>query len=209
MFILGRSTPAEHVKLVEEQSVHGDLLQLDVPEGWNQLVLKSLAFLNWAASRRTFRFLGKADGDSFWNLTSILRGLESLGNPDDLSNISTIFGNLFHRLYAPGWGQYKIPGSFCCPKDIFPDYTSGGAYINYSILDVLSFYFFNDSTAIAKGAGYILTRAAVDRLVPIFECVPHYYIEDAWITGFLAGRICLFLTLIHYQSAVVRTSLNT
>lgn len=35
------------------------------------------------------------------------------------------------------------------------------------------------------GEGYILTRVALERLVPLFECLPHYQPEDTWITGFL------------------------
>ena len=30
-----------------------------------------------------------------------------------------------------------------------------------------------------------MTRAALDRLVPLFQCLPHFEIEDTWITGFL------------------------
>lgn len=35
------------------------------------------------------------------------------------------------------------------------------------------------------GDGYILTRAALKRLVPLFKCLPHFEPEDTWITGFL------------------------
>ena len=59
-----------------------------------------------------------------------------------------------------------------------------------------------------------MTRAAVDRLVPLFECVPHFYIEDAWISGYLADfrnvrRRSLpghYITLADRDFASVRSS---
>ena len=41
------------------------------------------------------------------------------------------------------------------------------------------------SLFISTGEGYILTRAALDRLIPLFQCLPHFEAEDTWITGFL------------------------
>lgn len=132
VFILGVSknqNDRNYVKILEEQKVHNDLLQLNVQDSRKHLVLKSLGFFDWADSRGNFSFVAKADVDSFLNISSILQGLHSIGNPDELSNIPTIYGSLVKGVYSRGWGHWKMPATFCCKKDIFPDYHSGGAMI--------------------------------------------------------------------------------
>ena len=39
------------------------------------------------------------------------------------------------------------------------------------------------------GEGYVLTRAALERLVPLFKCLPHFQPEDTWITGYLSDYL--------------------
>lgn len=129
IFILGLSNDTNNSKLLQEQKVYGDLLQLNVQENWKRLVLKSLGFLDWAASHVNSSFVAKADVDSFLNISSILLGLESIGDPDKLSNIPTIYGSLVKEVVSWGWGHWRIPATVCCKKDMFPDYHSGGALI--------------------------------------------------------------------------------
>ena len=128
---MGRSNKStqNNEKLLEEQKLHNDLLQLNVMESWERLVLKSLGFLEWAASHYNSSFIAKADVDSFWNISSIIQGLESLGNPDELANTQTVYGSLVKEVLSWGWGHWRMPDTFCCKKDIFPDYHSGGALI--------------------------------------------------------------------------------
>ena len=43
--------------------------------------------------------------------------------------------------------------------------------------------------SLSVGEGYVLTRAALERLVPIFKCLPHFQPEDTWITGYLCDYL--------------------
>ena len=110
IFILGLSNDTNNSKLLQEQKVYGDLLQLNVQENWKRLVLKSLGFLDWAASHVNSSFVAKADVDSFLNISSILLGLESIGDPDKLSNIPTIYGSLVKGSRFVGMGTLENTG---------------------------------------------------------------------------------------------------
>lgn len=144
VFILGLLNDSNKLqrenKLLREQNVHGDLLQINVMESWNLLVLKSLRFLEWAAFRVNSSFIFKADVDSFLNISSILQGLESIGNPDELSSISASYGSLVKEVLSYGWGYWRMPATICCKKDIFPDYHSGGALEVDKFVLVYSYY---------------------------------------------------------------------
>ena len=126
---MGLTNDNNNSKLLQEQNIYGDLLQFNVQENWKRLVLKSLGFLDWAASRVNSSFIAKADVDSYLNISSILFGLESLGDSNKLSNIPTIYGSLIKEVFSRGWGHWRIPATVCCKKDIFPYYHSGGALI--------------------------------------------------------------------------------
>lgn len=84
-------------------------LSLDVPEGWKNIVMKTIGFLDWTASGDRWQFIAKADMDSIWNFISILIGLRSLGNLEEISNIPSIFGfpisNLHTGIYVVGKAQ--------------------------------------------------------------------------------------------------------
>ena len=91
------------MKLIEEQTIHDDLLQINILESSHHMVIKSLGFLEWAVSNFNFSFIAKAEVDSFWNISSILQGLESIGNPEEFASIPSIYGTLVKNIYAPGW----------------------------------------------------------------------------------------------------------
>lgn len=156
-------------KLLQEQKVYGDLLQFNVQENWNRLVLKSLGFLDWAASHVNSLFIAKADVDSFLNISSILTGLESIGNPNKLSNIPTIYGSLVKEVVSLGWGHWRIPATFCCKKHIFPDYHSGGAmiYENKEYYTLVKLYRNYISVAIASA----MARMGIEFKVLIIHSV--------------------------------------
>ena len=123
---MGLTNDNNNSKLLQEQNLYGDLLQFNVQENWKRLVLKSLSFLDWAASHVNSPFIAKADVDSYLNISSILLGLESLGDSNKLSIIPTIYGSLMKEVFSRGWGHFRMPVTMCCKKDIFPAYHSGG-----------------------------------------------------------------------------------
>lgn len=128
-FVLGSCNNSLKSKLIEEQQRHGDLLQLDLPEGWSNIVLKTIGFFDWAASgNKKWQFIAKADVDSIWNLTSIFIGLRSLGDLEELSNIPSGFGFPVSNVDA-WWIKHKIPKSFCCSNHTYPNYLDGGTPI--------------------------------------------------------------------------------
>ena len=122
------------MKLLEEQTIHNDLLQINYLERSKNMVIKSLGFLQWAVSNGNFLFIAKTEVDSFWNISSVLQGLESIGKPDEFASIPTIYGTLVKDIFAPGWGFRRIPATFCCKKNMFPDYHSGGELVQVARL---------------------------------------------------------------------------
>lgn len=117
------------MELLEEQKIHDDLLQINILESSKHMVIKSLGFLEWAVSNGNFLFIAKAEVDSFLNISSVLQGLESIGKPDEFASIPTIYGTLVKDIFAPGWGFWHIPATFCCKNNMFPDYHSGGELV--------------------------------------------------------------------------------
>lgn len=55
----------------------GDLVQLEVPEGYGNLWRKLIAFCKWASLNRKFRYLMHADDDSFVRLDLIMELMNS------------------------------------------------------------------------------------------------------------------------------------
>jgi len=79
-FVIGR-VPDESLdaKIKAEATKYGDILRLEVDEGYFQLTQKTGEFMKWAFANVNFDWLFKCDDDSFVRLDKLLEDLEKRG----------------------------------------------------------------------------------------------------------------------------------
>jgi len=150
-------------RMIEEESARwGDLLQIQAPESYSLLAIKSLAFLSWTQRiLPQVPYLVKTDDDVVYSLENLHKTIAShpnltkdptiacnyfLGFPVDHTNISA-------KHFVP-WMEY--------PKPAFPDYCSG--------------------------VFYIMSGKTRNKLLDTFETTNKHFVrlDDIFITGILA-----------------------
>lgn len=123
-----------------ESKNFGDIVQLDVPEGYENLWRKVIAFCNWAITNRKFRYLMHADDDSFVRLDLIMELVNSwpserfywgyiwnlnLGSPQ-----TSPIRNPKNKSHMPH-GQYQ--------QDYYPPFASGCCFVlSYDLIEALT-----------------------------------------------------------------------
>lgn len=127
-FVVGTAglAPEELHALELEQSRHRDLLLLpDLRDSYENLTLKILAMYVWLDQRLDFRFVLKADDDTFVRLDVIA---EELRAKDSAGNLRRFYWGFFsgHSRVKSG-GRWKESAWLLC--DFYLPYALGGGYI--------------------------------------------------------------------------------
>lgn len=78
-FILGKSKNKTLNNLIlEENSVHGDIIQEDFVDTYNNLTIKSMMMLKWVITKcRQATFIMKTDDDVYVNIPVLMRALKT------------------------------------------------------------------------------------------------------------------------------------
>lgn len=192
VFVIAQTEPYFQHKLKDESESFEDILQFPVPEQYLKIVAKSISLFDWSVQSCPQAVLtAKFDTDTFSNVDSIIRGLNSIITrvevrkfypnielPVNISEYFTILATLpamfgLRRNSCPhDPDALSVPPSRCCGKKMYPDYLSGGF-------------------------GYILTRAAAVEIKKVYNCCRQYYLEDLWVTGFLPDYSPIPIPRIH------------
>ncbi|GMH32888.1 hypothetical protein BSKO_00722 [Bryopsis sp. KO-2023] len=148
-------------ELVAEAEEEGDLVLLDVAEGYDKLWRKVLGFLGWALANSTFQYFMHADDDSFLRLDLIMGLLE--GWPKE-------------RFY---WG---------CFWNLTPEGLQTAPIRNPSNKSYMPMeqYPLDHYPPFASGCGFVLSRDLVEALVN--ANLPDYRVMDPPFGIHLCGR---------------------
>ncbi|XP_022659683.1 beta-1,3-galactosyltransferase 4-like [Varroa destructor] len=151
-----------HQRVIEaEHESFDDIVQVGFSDTYRNLTLKVISLMLWASEHRwpDRRLIVKADDDTFVNTPLLLSYLDHFTN-----------GNIY-GLYQDTYTVPRCNVSACkkwgltyheFPSNIFPPHV--------------------------RGAMYILTEMALERLLKYLFDPPFLYIEDIYITGLVAGR---------------------
>ncbi|XP_049525180.1 beta-1,3-galactosyltransferase 5 isoform X2 [Dermacentor silvarum] len=125
IFLFGKPSTARLQSALEfESQQYGDIVQEDFVDTYHNLTLKTVMMLRWAAHHcPQARFVVKIDDDCFPNLANFYRAMH--GQAED-----AIYGELRHRdrpVRELGHKWYISRKEF--PRDMFPDYITGGMYV--------------------------------------------------------------------------------
>ena len=164
-----------------ESSLHGDIVEADFVDAYQNLTLKSLCILQWVTQHcSTATYLLKADSDMYVNVPLLVQALESAtrsrrktrhvtagtdnkGNGDD--DVMFILGS------ANRGGVRPIRSSghkWFVPRDEFP----ARSYPPY----------------VDGGGAYAMTSSAAAAIRGVSPYVDLVRLEDVYVTGLCAGR---------------------
>ncbi|XP_052869458.1 beta-1,3-galactosyltransferase 5 [Anopheles cruzii] len=153
-----------------EQRLHGDLIQGNFDEAYRNLTYKHLMSLQWATHRcRGAKYIIKMDDDIVFDPFYIQNHLSDLSQRDERHLLAgyTFRNKKVIRLRANKWYVSRNEYS----RDVYPPYLSGWLYIT------------NQWTARA--------------LLAESQEAPFFWIDDTFITGVLAERLKLPLTVLN------------
>uniref|UniRef100_A0A6M2D5B1 Hexosyltransferase n=1 Tax=Rhipicephalus microplus TaxID=6941 RepID=A0A6M2D5B1_RHIMP len=158
LFLFGKPSNDRLQSALEfESQQYGDIVQESFMDTYRNLTLKTVMMLRWASQNcPQARFVVKIDDDCFPNLANFYRAMH--GQAED-----TIYGELRHRdrpYREIGHKWYLSPEEF--PRDVFPDYITGGMYV------------------VGGRVVNLLYRATGQ--------VPFFRVEDIYLTGMCAER---------------------
>lgn len=123
-----RSQAGLQEQLVQENLLHGDLIQQNFLDSFHNLTLKLLLQFHWMHSRCAHaRFLMTADDDIFIHMPNLVRYLQ---NSSSRSAVDFWVGKV-HRGAPPirsKHSKYYVPVEMY-PWPIYPDYTAGAGYV--------------------------------------------------------------------------------
>lgn len=125
LFLFGKPSKSRLQSTLQfEAQQYGDIVQEEFLDTYQNLTLKTVMMLRWASHCcPQARFVVKIDDDCFPNLANFYRVMH--GQPED-----TIYGELKHRdrpHREVGHKWYLSREEF--PRDMFPDYITGGMYV--------------------------------------------------------------------------------
>lgn len=110
--------------VAKEMNVHGDIVMLDVEEGYDRLTKKTYSFLTWVMKNREEGFVMKLDDDTWphlWKLVPKLRELEGQYK-------FALMGHIFPCapvLHGTKWAEDPAIYNY----EFFPTYAQGSGYI--------------------------------------------------------------------------------
>jgi hypothetical protein len=92
---MGKLTEDERHAITREKTLHNDLILLKINDSFDELTFKVMETYKWVDRNVDFKFLLKADEDSFVRIDALMRELK-LNFPIPTENLSKIVsGNLF------------------------------------------------------------------------------------------------------------------
>jgi|GEM_PF-5799197 len=125
-FLLGRTPPQDQAAINKEAALYNDIIQANFIDSYNNLTLKTISMLEWVDNYcHKVKFVLKTDDDMFINVPKLLTFLSK-----HVKDKRKIYGRLAKKWkpirnksskYFVSVQQYKNP--------IFPDFTTGPAYI--------------------------------------------------------------------------------
>lgn len=185
IFVVGRNKnvtdPQFQAKLQKEQDLYCDILQVDYVEHYNNNTLKSLHGLKYVLNVDWItnpEFVMKTDDDIYINLPLLTNML--FNSPDYRSNSTSV-----HRRWPPMIGFIYIAP----PRLLIPPDQMKLKYTNYLICPD---YMYNKKNypSFTSGTAYVMPWWTVACLYQEALNLPYYFIEDAFMGGFVADR-CL------------------
>ncbi|XP_067134874.1 beta-1,3-galactosyltransferase 5-like [Centruroides vittatus] len=171
VFLVGRSDDPALVREVnDERNLYGDVLQVDTVDSYRHLVEKIVNGIDWSLKNcPNTKYVTKIDDDVFLNIFEFQRYLEE---------------TIVHRQAA----------YFICllwPSiDVQRD-TLSKWYVSYEEYPHPTY------PPYCSGAAYIMPHAVASKVCQLYLTEPIFWIEDVYITGFLAARG----NLGHFQAA--------
>ena len=160
------------VKMKKEAKQHGDLVQGDFMDTYNNLTLKGLAGLRWIdAHCKGVKFVIKTDDDTFVNIFRVVKVVLP-----QLVDLKYVISGMVHNQKANEIIRLgdkhpkKYQAKWAVPGTIFPGMTH------------FPFHYPN-------GLFVIMSRDLVQPLVKASQRVPFFYLEDVYLYGLLTDAI--------------------
>jgi len=177
-FILGRSLNLSLQKEVEgEAAQFGDIVQADFIDSYRNMSYKNLLGLAWLSSWcPQAKLVAKTDDDYFVDLYQVMKVSSSLQlttKPKFLACHLFTRNTIFRNFGDP------IAGRWAVTQEELPSSQA----IHYPPNLKIDFY-----PPYCTGCFYMLTPATADALLAQSTKMPYLFIDDAWVTGFLASK---------------------
>ncbi|XP_039255812.2 beta-1,3-galactosyltransferase 5-like isoform X1 [Styela clava] len=180
--VANTKTIEEHSQLEKEESIHGDILQIDLEETYPNIGYKALASMQWIGENFPNNWIySSADDDMLPDLPLYYNDVEYLMNGEKNSSInftSNDFLALNSANHFPifcGFWQARTgkPKRYECkwqidvktyPYEYYPPFCLGGFY-SMSVKHASAIY-------------------------SVSRWYPYFHLDDVWITGFMRLRLC-------------------
>jgi len=162
-FLVGRSRePATQAALAAEADEHGDLIQEDFIDHYQNLTLKTVFMLKWLSAHcRGARFTLKVDDDIWVDMPALLGQLRTCQLADGVCGGRPLVAGRVFRASSPvrqPASKYYLPPTFLA-GDRLPDFVSGT---------------------------YLISQAAVAPLYRQALLTPYVNLEDVFLNGLVA-----------------------
>jgi len=128
VFLLGRSDQSEQQRILEDESnLHGDILQGDFEDTFQNLTLKDYLFLSWFDEKCNAKFIFKGDDDIFLN-RFLLKELLDKYEAEQRGDI--VIGSVLRNSprITNDSSKYFV-SSDVYRENTYPPYVSGGGFV--------------------------------------------------------------------------------
>uniref|UniRef100_H2TP59 Hexosyltransferase n=1 Tax=Takifugu rubripes TaxID=31033 RepID=H2TP59_TAKRU len=125
LFFIGVSNRGRPQRLLEENRAHGDIIQMDFQDSYQNLTIKTMMMMNWLSvycSHASYAM--KVDADIFVNVFRLVKHLRSSPRHSFITG-SVISDGVPRRDSSSKWYVSKQQ----YPEDTFPWYVSGAGYV--------------------------------------------------------------------------------
>lgn len=160
VFLLGTGKDDSYAAVEAESRRHGDLVQEDFVDSYDNLTVKAAMMLKWVTTAAVRNgdcdgpsFVMKTDDDTFVNVGRLVDTLASL-DADELNMIGCVICN--GRVVRNIYDKFYVPPSVVSAT-FYPDYLSG--------------------------SGYVMPRRVTGRLYEAIFRTPFLFLEDVYVTG--------------------------
>ena len=165
---------AEQIK--QESRQHGDVMIVNREEDFYDLTRRVMATFKWSAQNCNYTYLFKMDDDIFINIPNVLSFLSNSTFTYSRSGIYAGDMNRNARVNRNERSKYLVSYEEW-PAETYPPYCSGG--------------------------GFALSRTAIEKIIPYFDWINPYKIDDAYV-GILIQRARI-RDLVYYEPSENQT----
>ncbi|XP_039271916.2 beta-1,3-galactosyltransferase 5-like [Styela clava] len=184
--VASTTTTEENLNLRKEESVHGDILQVELEETYRNIGLKALASMQWTADHFPSNWIySSADDDMSPDFSRLYKNIEKLMSQEGSFSKYSVSGVSYDKL-----NTQKLP--IFCAYSYRPAAKPKRNKCKWQIS--VEIYPYEYYPPFCLGGFYSMSVKQASAIYTVSRWYPYFHLDDVWITGFMRLRFCDLMT---------------